>query len=321
MSWDSIEHAHSKLRESKPKHWDNFLGFYSSYLGGYFREPWAMMLPMDDHGFHRGDAVFEAARIFEGAYIDLQAHLLRLERSAKAIGMTLPKSVNEIEGIVLELARKTGATSGILRLYVTRGPGGFSPSPAEVIGHQIYAAITKMNPPNQQLYIDGVRALFCETPAKEPFFAQIKSCNYLQNVLMKMESNSKGFDFPISISPDGSLCEGATENLAIFTKNKNFVVPRFDYTLRGTTVSEVMRIAETLKATGEIRSVSLGDVKREDLLNAEEAAFIGTTLGVLPIGSVNGKPIGSGKAGSLMPFLNRELLKKMASDTALRTVF
>ncbi|MGE3759105.1 MAG: aminotransferase class IV [Pseudobdellovibrionaceae bacterium] len=309
------------MKTSNPKAWDNYLGFYSSWLGGYFREPWAMMLPMDDHGFHRGDAVFEAARIYEGAYIDLQAHLARLARSAKAIGMTLPKSIEEIESIVCELAKRCGSSSGLLRLYVTRGPGGFSPSPAEVIGHQIYAAITKIKPPEATLYADGVKALFCETPAKEPFFAQIKSCNYLQNVLMKMESNAKGFDFPISITPEGKLCEGATENLMILTKNKNLVVPRFDYTLRGTTVSVVMRLAEQLKAKGEVSSVSLGDISREDLLNAEEAAFVGTTLAVLPIGSIDNKPVGKGRGGQVMLQLNTMLLSAMASDPALRTAF
>ncbi len=321
MSWDTADQALAKLREKNCAHWEGYLGFYSSWLEGYFREPWAMMLPMDDHGFHRGDAVFEAARIHEGAFIDLQAHLQRLERSSRAIGLKLPKTVTEIEGIVLELARKAGASSGILRLYVTRGPGGFSPSTAEVIGHQIYAAITKIKPPDPRRYEEGVRAMFSTVPAKEPFWSQIKSCNYLQNVLMKMESNSKGFDFPISISPSGTLCEGATENMMIFTKNKNLVVPHFDYTLRGTTVSEVMRIAEAMKATGEVRSVSLADLKKEDLLEAQEAAFVGTTLGVLPIGSVEGQPIGSGRAGPLMTYLHQQLMKKMASDPQLRTVF
>lgn len=321
MSWDSVDQAFAKLKSSTPKAWDNYLGFYSSWLGGYFREPWAMLLPMDDHGFHRGDAVFEAARIYEGAYIDLQAHLLRLERSASAIGLKLPKSIAEIEEIVCELARRCGSQTGILRLYVTRGPGGFSPSPAEVSGHQIYAAITKIKPPDPKLYEDGVRALFCETPAKEPFWAQIKSCNYLQNVLMKMESNAKGFDFPISIAADGRLCEGATENLMILTKNKNLVVPRFDYTLRGTTVSVVMRLAEELKGRGEISSVALGDIRREDLLQAEEAAFVGTTLAVLPIGSIDNKAIGKGRGGPAMLQLNQRLLTAMATDSRLRTAF
>lgn len=321
MSWDSIDQAFTRLKSTPQKSWENYLGFYSSWLGGYFREPWAMLLPMDDHGFHRGDAVFEAARIHEGAYIDLEAHLLRLERSAKAIGMSLPQSLVEIETIVCELARRSGVSAGILRLYVTRGPGSFSPSTTEVRGHQIYAAITKIKPPDPRRYEEGVSAVFCETPAKEPFWAQIKSCNYLQNVLMKMESNTKGFDFPISISAEGWLCEGATENLMILTKNKNLVVPRFDYTLRGTTVSTVMRLAEDLKSKGEIHSVALGDIRREDLLQAEEAAFVGTTLGVLPLTSVEKKSIGTGRAGVVMPELNRRLLEKMASDPTLRTVF
>jgi hypothetical protein len=87
MSWDSATDALTKLKSSPQKHWDNYLGFYSSWLGGFFNEPWAMMLPLDDHGFHRGDGVFEAARVHKRAYIDLDAHLKRLETSAGKIGM------------------------------------------------------------------------------------------------------------------------------------------------------------------------------------------------------------------------------------------
>ncbi len=321
MSWDSIEHAFSALKASKPKHWDNYLGFYSSWYGGFFNEPWAMMIPMDEHGFHRGDGVFEAARIHERAYIDLDGHLQRLERSASAIGLQLPKTTAEIKEILIELASRVNQDTAALRLYVTRGPGGFSPSVNEVIGHQIYAVLTKFKPPTDKVYADGVTAMFSTVRAKEPFWSQIKSCNYLQNVMMKKESLEKGFDFAISKDDQGRLAEGATENLLIVTKDRQVVVPNFDYTLRGTTVLEVMKIAEELFGKGELSGVRLGDVREEDLLEAREAAFVGTTLGVLPITSVEKRLVGDGRRGPIAAFLHQRLMEKMSTDDSLRTRF
>lgn len=321
MSWDSVETALGKLKNQPREHWKNYFGFYSSWLDGYFNEPWAMLLPMDDHGFHRGDGVFEAVRVHSRAYIDLHAHLKRLENSANAIGMKLPKTLREIEAICVELGRRANQDTGILRLFVTRGPGGFSPSPSEVIGHQLYAVFTKMKPPAPEAYENGVSAMFSTVGAKDAFWSQIKSCNYLQNVMMKKESNEKGFDFAVCLDNEGRLCEGATENLLLVTQQQEIVVPKFDYTLRGTTVSEVMKIADELVKKGEVSAVRLGDVTREDLLRAREAAFVGTTLGVLPVSSVDRRPIGSGKAGPIATFLHRKLMDRLASDPALRTGF
>lgn len=318
MTWNSLDEALTALRHKNQAHWNGYLGFYSSWLGGYFKEAWAMSVPMDDHGFHRGDGVFEAARIHNRAFIDLRAHLERLERSAAAIQMKLPKTIDEIGQICVNLAKLCDSPTGTLRLYVTRGPGGFSPNPAEVVGHQIYAAITQFKAPSDEAYAKGVRAMTSTIPAKEPRWAQIKSCNYLQNVLMKKETVDKGYDFALSVTPSGYVCEGATENLLLVTQGDEVVVPKFDYTLRGTTVSVAMKLAEGLKG---IKSVRLGDVTREDVLKAKEAAFVGTTLGVLPVASLDGQPIGSGSAGEITKALHARLMQHMAEDPAIRTPF
>lgn len=313
MSWDNVDAALKNLQTTRYSYWDNYLGFYSSWLGGYFREPWAMLMPMDDHGFHRGDGVFEAARIVDHAYFDLREHLLRLKTSALAIGMELPKSLEEIENICVELARRCHVENGLLRLYVTRGPGGFSPSPKEVIGHQIYAAITKLAPPSAEKYQSGVSALISTVAAKEPFWSKIKSCNYLQNVLMKRECIEKGFDFAISVDLDGRLCEGSTENMMLINAKGEMLVPKFDYTLRGTTIRVVMKLAEK---TPGITGVHFADLKLDDLLNAKEAAFIGTTLAVLPISKVGDRHI---PVGPLCQGLNNQLNVEMKTNASLRT--
>jgi branched-chain amino acid aminotransferase len=317
--WNESAAALRKLSERRMPHWENYLGFYSSWLDGFYREPWAMLMPIDDHGFHRGDGVFEAARIHEGAYFDLLSHLERLKASAAAIGMELPKSLDEIRGICLKLARLCQAKNGILRLYVTRGPGGFSPNPKEVVGHQIYAAITRMGPPNKAIYENGCRAMISHIPAKDPFWSAIKSCNYLQNVMMKKECLEKGYDLAICVGPRGFLCEGSTENMMLVSAGGELIVPRFDYTLRGTTIRVVMRLAEELVRAGELKAVRFGDVKADDLLKAREAAFVGTTLAVLPMTSLDGQPIGGGKPGPVSKILGDRLLRVMETDQSLRT--
>ncbi len=321
IEWGSPSVAFQRLQDANHQYWGNYKGFYSSWLGGYFQEAWAMLIPLDDHGFHRGDGVFEAARIQGGAYIDLDAHLQRLLRSALSIGMELPKSLEEIKEICVNLGRLCNTPDGILRLYVTRGPGGFSPNPKEVVGHQIYAAVTEMKPPPAVQYEEGCNAMFSTVIAKEPFYSRIKSCNYLQNVLMKKECIEKGFDMTICIDASNHVCEGATENMCIITHDKRLLVPRFDYTLAGTTVQVAMSVAQELVSSGELASVEFADLSRCNVLEAAEAAFVGTTLGVLPIGRIDGHTIGNGKAGEVCKKLHVRLMEEFSTNDAYRTAF
>lgn len=319
--WDCIDSALSRLKENQLKHWSGYVGFYSSWLGGYFSEPWAMTVPLDDHGFHRGDGVFEAVRIHERAYFDLPSHLERFLKSAEMIGLEPALGLLEIQKICVELARRCDLGSGLLRLYMTRGPGGFSPSPAESVGPQIYAAITKLAPPNLEQYREGIRALLSTVSAKDPWYSKIKSLNYLQNVLMKQECVKRGFDIAVCVDHEGRVCEGATENIVVVNSALELVVPRFDYTLRGTTVRQVMKIAEEMKGKLGLSAVRFGDLSMADLQEANEAAFVGTTLGVLPIKSLNDRAIGGAKGGPIALALNNELMQRMSSDPSVRTLF
>lgn len=320
-TWTDPEQAMLALKARELPHMQNYLGFYSSWLGGYFKEPWAMMLPMDDHGFHRGDGIFEAVRMTDRAYLDLVPHLQRLEQSALAIEMTLPWTLQEIQDICIQLGRLCDTPMGILRLYVTRGPGGFSPNPYEAVGHQLYAAVTRMKPPPPEIYTKGIRAMLSTVEPKDERWSRIKSCNYLPNVMMKKECVDKGYDFALAVDSRGRVCEGATENLLILNAGGDILVPRFDYTLRGTTVRTVMRLAEKLRPSGLVRDIRLADLTVEDVRTAREAAFVGTTLGVLPVNSLDGKPIGSGGAGELMQKLQAILIEHWSTDASLRTPY
>lgn len=320
MSWDSADQALARLKSKPAPYQDNYLGFYSSYLGGFFKEPWAMQLPIDDHGFHRGDGIFEAVRIFDRAFFELPAHLLRLQRSAQAIDLTLPHTLDEILKICVKLGGLTGTDTGVLRLFATRGPGSFTPNPKDCEAAQFYAVITKLKPLPTLLIDKGARAMISTVAAKDAYFSRIKSFNYLQNVLMKKECVEKGFDFAISVDATGRVCEGATENFAI-VKDGELLIPDFDYTLHGITVTLAMELAEELVKDGTLKAVRTSNLSRGDLAQATEAAVIGTTLGVLPVTSIDGKNVGGGAPGPIFTRLRATVMEAMAKNPKLRTSF
>src|SRR5210317_266833 len=127
----------------KPYH-QNYLAMYSSVLGGVVTDPFLMTIPVDDHMVHRGDGIFEAFKCVNGNIYNLTAHLERLERSARAVYLTLPASLEHITDLVIGTIRIAGARDCLIRLFVSRGPGGFTTNPYECPSSQIY--IVACNP-------------------------------------------------------------------------------------------------------------------------------------------------------------------------------
>ena len=138
---------------------------------------------------------------------------------------------------------------------------------------------TDLKPVPEKSYQEGVTADFSEVVVKEGLWAQVKSCNYLPNVMMKKEAVDKKIDFMIGIDRDGNLTEGSTENLAWVNSEQAFCYPKFDNTLRGTTLLRLVELLarKNLMKTKEVRA------KKEDLNNAKAIFMVGTTLDVLPV--------------------------------------
>jgi branched-chain amino acid aminotransferase len=228
------------------------------------------------------------------------------------IGLTLPLSIQELRDIAIQTTRSSQLNSSLLRLYVSRGPGSFSPNPYESIGAQTYLVVTALSTPSEGQYENGVTAATSSIAVKEGFFATVKSCNYLPNVLMKKESVDRKLGFTVSVDERGFLAEGATENFAIVSHDNEFLVPNFNRTLRGITVTRLMELVhENLnQADCPITSVRHASITVEDVVRAREAMVIGTTLDCLPITRFNDQPIGiNGKVGPAARWF-RELLKR-----------
>ncbi|MBX7231872.1 MAG: aminotransferase class IV [Bdellovibrionales bacterium] len=274
-----------------------YYAMYSSWWNGVVLNPSLMLVPVDEHMVHRGDGVFETVRVSQGAIFDLDGHLNRLKLSAESIQLALPKELHEIKKICLETVKATQLQEVTLRIYVGRGPGSFTPNPYESVGSQLYVIVTEFKPLPESAYLQGVSAMVSQVPQKSPFYAQIKSCNYLPNVLMKKEAIDHQVDFSLGCDSEGRILEGSTENLLILSQDNQFCIPNLSRILKGTTL-EVLRISMERNPSAEMPgSIYEKDFFIHDLLKAKEVYMVGTTLEALPVIKIDGKLIGKGRPG------------------------
>ena len=296
-----------KIKTSSNPYWPQYFSFYSSWFGGIIKDPGPWLLaPLDDHQFHRGDGVFEAIKTKNRKIFMLEPHLQRLLQSATKIGIKLPYSLKEIENIILQTLQAADQPNTLIRLFVSRGPGGFTVNPYDSISAQLYVVVTRLNEFPEQKYQEGVSLGRSEIPIKEGKMPQIKSCNYLPNVLMKKESVDRKLDFTASFDDEGFLAESATENIVLVDANGILTGPPFEKILAGTTLLRCFKLAETLNMATGFRKLSESDV-----LSAREVIMMGTTLDVMPVTTYEGHKISNGQVGSVSKKLRQLLVEDM----------
>ena len=314
-----FEQAIQCLRAMDHEHLQAYHAMYSSWLGGIVTDPALMLIPIDDHMVHRGDGVFEAFQCRQGGVYLLERHLDRLADSAAMIGLEWPLPRADLRDAILETIRASGRRECIIRLYISRGPGDFTPQPDTTLGSQLYIVITDYKAKEAVKYEQGCRVQTSRIPVKKTFFANVKSCNYLPNVLMKKEAVEAGVDYTLSLDENGFIGEGGTENFALISQDNEFLIPGFERILKGTTMIRMMELAQGLVQTGELAGVRQTGLKPEDAHQAREMLIFGTTASVLPAVEYDGRPIGTGKPG---PFQKRffELLQAdMTQNPAMIT--
>ena len=283
-----VEAVIAKLQHPNQK---SYLAMYSSWLGGITTDPRLMFVPVDDHIVHRGDGIFEAIKVIGRKVFLLDAHIDRLFVSAQTVALQIPVSPDDLKQIILQTLSVANVSDCLIRLFISRGPGGFTTNPYESIAPQIYIVITAFQPVAESKYESGVHIGRSQISMKDPLMARTKSCNYLPNVLMKKEALDRKLDFTVSFDSNGYLGESSTENIALIDQNGVFVHPKLDQILKGTTMIRATQLADPWLKT-EIRNLT-----EEDILKAREVMMIGTTLDVLPVVSFEGKRIGEGVVG------------------------
>lgn len=288
----------------------DYLAMYSSWWDGIITEPWLMCVPLDDHLVHRGDGVFEVSKCIAGRIYQFERHLQRLAGSAKAVHLDLPASLEEIHDIAVAVAAAGGQPDCMVRIYCSRGPGGFTTNPFECPRPGLYVQAGLIHPMPPQAYENGVTIGVSHVPVKSGFFASVKCCNYLPNVLLKREAVVNGWNFALGLDETGRLAEGSTENFGLVDDTGRLLLPPPGNILEGTTARRAVELAEEMAAEGLLAGVERRPLTVDDLKTAVEVMLFGTTLDVLPATRLEDQPLGDGKVGPVA----RELLARMRRD-------
>ncbi len=292
-----------------------YIAMYSSWFKGIVTNPQYMMIPIDDHIVHRGDGIFEALRFKYNHFIEFDEHYERLLHSAKSLYLDVPYSKETILNICKKLLTYENSDHPLFRIYISRGPGDFTPNPNTEYGTQLYIVLTDTPPPPQEFYKKGCTLGLSTLLQKPSPYRGIKSCNYIPNVLLKKESLERGFNFCVNFSEDGHLCEGATENILLISKDNELLSPQFKDILPGTTLKRILALSDPLIKKGILKAVHIKDIKREEIDSAKEIFMAGTTFEMLPIISVEGSPIGTGTPGTIYKEIYAALKRHYTSQT------
>ena len=293
----SVDEALARLRGSAHGKSGGFYAMYSSVLDGIVTDPALMVLPLDDHMVHRGHGVFDTAILANGMLYQLDPHLERLVRSAEMARIPLPFPPEKLRQIVIDTAAASARRDASVRYWLSAGPGGFGLSPAECAGSSFYVAIFGAEFYPESIYAEGLKVVTSTVPIKPPFFARVKSTNYLPNVLVVLEAKDRGADNGIFIDGRGMVAEGSNMNVAFVTRDRVFRHPPFEAILSGITVQRLLQLARRLVEQGELRDIRLGDVSVAEGQDAAEMMLVGSSVKVAPVVQWDGRPIGDGKPG------------------------
>ncbi|BDQ36522.1 aminotransferase [Pseudodesulfovibrio nedwellii] len=285
--------------------------FYDHSVGMICLDPEVMLMPWDDHLVHRGDGIFEVMKFVGGKLYQLDAHMERMKRSCESIFMEPPCSWEEISELVMEVCRAGGRETGMARVMIGRGPGGFGVDPVECPETSLYVVAYDLYIKTESAYENGVTAFKTSIPAKQSYLATIKSIDYLPNVLMKREATEKGYDYPFCYDDEGFLAEGAVENVCIVNENGKLIIPEFTNALPGTTM---LRAVDLIK---DDVSVIFRGIREEEILMAKEVIIVGTTGDAISVVRYNDKPIHNVKPGPIAKRL-RELLKQDLMENGIQ---
>ena len=313
------ENYFSRIGEGTRPWQEDFLAMYSSIWPGVTMDPALMTVPIDDHVVHRGDGVFEVMRCVRGSIYQMENHLRRLERSAGAVSLAFPEVYDHISDIIKEVVVMAGEKDCLIKIIVSRGPGGFGIDPFECPEAQVYVVVIRFHPLPEESYQRGVSLVTSRIPIKRSFFANIKSCNYLPNVLMKLDAVQSGCPYAVGLDEDGYLAEGPTENVAVLTSDGVLRFPEFERTLSGTTASRVFHLAGKLVKQGLIRDVVFSRIPPDDAYRGKEMFLTGTSLNILPVVTYDGKPVGEGVPGPVYARLSSLLWRDMTGNRDLLT--
>jgi len=247
-----------------------------------------------DHGYLYGDGVFEGIRVYQGKIFRLAEHIERLYRSAHAIWLTIPMTKEEMSKVVIDACATNRIKDGYIRLVVSRGKGDLGLDPRKCPRPTIVCIADAIDLYPPELYEQGMEIITVSTRRNRPdaLNPNIKSLNYLNNIIAKIEVIRAGKFEGLMLNAEGYVAEGTGDNIFIFSKGELITTPVYAGILEGITRGVVMEIAAELGIPVRERMMTLLDV-----YSAEECFLTGTGAEIVPVIKVDDRAIGEGKPG------------------------
>lgn len=259
---------------------------------GAVREPADCRVSVLDHGLLYGDGVFEGIRITARRIFRLDDHLARLARSARAIGLTLPCTTAVVRNAVIETARANDADEAYVRILLTRGEGELGVDPLGCKAPQLFCIVATLSMFDPAARAAGLRLMTAaqRRPGADTLDPQVKSLNYLNNVLAKRDARMRGYDDALLLNREGRVAEASGANIFAVVDDVVVTPPCAEGALGGITRDALLAI---LNAGGHPHRVA--PVTRYDVLNASEVFLTGSGAGLVAVSSLDDTPIGDGE--------------------------
>ncbi len=266
------------------------------YIDGKYYDQKNAKISVFDHGLLYGDGIFEGIRAYNGRVFKLTEHIDRLFCSAKAILLKIPLSHGEIVRAVVETCRRNKIRDGYVRLLVTRGAGTLGLNPNRCKNPSIIIIADKIQLYPAELYQRGMEIITVPTTRNlhSALNPAIKSLNYLNNILAKIEANNAGCEEAIMLNAEGFVSECTGDNIVIVKAGQMLTPPLSAGALYGITRGVVIELARE-----EGLTVAEPNLTRYDLFNADECFLTGTGAELIPIVKIDGRVIGAGKPGPI----------------------
>ncbi|OBR67324.1 branched-chain amino acid aminotransferase [Paenibacillus oryzae] len=281
------------------------------YLNGEYVTKEDAKVSVYDHGFLYGDGIFEGIRIYGGNIFKCKEHLDRLYDSAKSIMLDIPLTQDEMQEALVETISRNEMRDGYIRLIVSRGPGNLGLDPKRCPAAWVIIIVEQLAIYSEEAYKNGLVSVSVSQRRNIPdaLNPKIKSLNYLNNILVKIQANLAGVGEAIMLNSQGYVAEGSSDNIFIIKKGVVYTPPCYVGALEGITRAAIMELCAKLGYTLKEEPFTLHDV-----YVADEVFFTGTAAEVIAVREVDGRKIGSGQAGPITTRLLQEFRSIVTVD-------
>jgi len=263
-----------------------------------------------DHGTLYGDGVFEGIRIYGGRIFESQAHIDRLYESAKHIRLAIPYTKQELVDALYETLRANGLVDGYVRLVVTRGEGTLGLNPFKCANPSVVIIADQIALYPKEMYENGMAVIIAKTlrTASSMLSPSVKSLNYLNNIMAKIEAIDAGVAEAIMLNVEGNAAECTGDNIFIVKDGQAITPPPEAGMLIGITRGLVISLAGKLGI-----ALAERNIKPEDIYAADECFLTGSAAEVIAVTKVDSEPIGDGKVGPITKRLLRAYREYIAA--------